>query len=493
MPTLSTTSFATTLALVGVVVLVAALLSGPIERWRFPQVALFLLLGLVLGPYGLRFVDFTLGSGILQSIATLALVLVLFTDAVSVDVADVRRHGRLAFLVLGPGTALTAALIAAAAWALLDLPPAPAAILGAALASTDPVMMRGLLRGGDVPLPARQALALESGLNDIVLLPIVLVAMALLGAEGAGSAGGAAPPIGRMALDLFVLGPGAGVLIGFVGVALLDGVRRRVSVRRDYESLYALGVAFTAYAAAEAVHGSGLLAAFAAGLTIAATDTELCDCFLDFGQAAAEMFLLFTFVALGSSLIWSGVSEVSWRGLAFAGAALAVRPVVLLAALARSTLDRRSRALIVWYGPRGLSALLLVLLPIFAALPGAERLFPPTALVVLLSVVIHGGSLMLIAKRDGKGEEGGPGVRTPDADEARGAVADRERITLEELRRLQAAGERVVLLDVRKERAYRETETQAKGAIRLSPEDNVAARAAELALPRYAWLVAYCA
>lgn len=489
MPTLSDTSFSTTLALVGVVVVVAALLSGPIERWRFPQVALFLLLGLVLGPYGLRLVDFRLDSSILQSIATLALVLVLFTDAVSVDVADVRRHGRLAFLVLGPGTALTAALIAAAAWALLDLAPAPAAIVGAALASTDPVMMRGLLRGGDVPDPARQALAVESGLNDIVLLPIVLVAMALLGA----GAGGGAPPIGRMALDLFVLGPGAGVLIGFVGVALLDGVRRRVPVRRDYESLYALGVAFTAYAAAEAVQGSGLLAAFAAGLTIAATDTELCDCFLDFGQAAAEMFLLFTFVALGSSLIWSGVSEVSWRGLAFAGVALAVRPVVLLAALARSKLDRRSHALIVWYGPRGLSALLLVLLPIFAGLPGAERLFPPTALVVLLSVVIHGGSLMLIGKRDAAAGTRGPGVSPPDVDEARGAVADRERITLEELRRLQAAGEPVVLLDVRKERAYREAETQAKGAIRLSPDDNVAARAAELALPRHAWLVAYCA
>ncbi|MGH7547172.1 MAG: cation:proton antiporter [Gemmatimonadales bacterium] len=496
MPTLSDTSFATTLALVGVVVLVAALLSGPIERWRFPQVALFLLLGLVLGPYALGLVDFRLDSSILQSIATLALVLVLFTDAVSVDVADVRRHRRLAFLVLGPGTALTAALIAAAAWALLDLPPAPAAILGAALASTDPVMMRGLLRGGDVPAPARQALALESGLNDIVLLPVVLVTMALLGAEGAEGAegaGGAAPRLGRMALDLFVLGPGAGVVIGFVGVALLDGVRRRVPVRRDYESLYALGVAFTAYAAAEAVHGSGLLAAFAAGLTIAATDTELCDCFLDFGQAAAEMFLLFTFVALGSSLIWWGVSEVTWRSLAFAGAALAVRPVVLLAALARSKLDRRSRRLIVWYGPRGLSALLLVLLPIFVGLPGAEQLFPPTALVVLLSIVIHGGSLMLIGKREAGGGKRGPGVSTPDADEARGAVADRERISLEELRRLQAAGERVVLLDARKERAYREAETQAKGAIRLSPDANVAARAAELALPRHAWLVAYCA
>ncbi|MGH7568466.1 MAG: cation:proton antiporter [Gemmatimonadales bacterium] len=82
-------------------------------------------------------------SGVLATIATLALVLVLFTDAVSINVAEVRRHRTLALLVLGPGTLLTAALVAVAAWALLDVAPAPAAILGAPLASTDPVIMRG--------------------------------------------------------------------------------------------------------------------------------------------------------------------------------------------------------------------------------------------------------------------------------------------------------------------------------------------------------------
>jgi len=72
-------------------------------------------------------------------------------------------------------------------------------------------------------------------------------------------------------------------------------------VRRDYESLYSLGIAFTAFAAAETVHGSGFLAAFAAGMTIAALDVELCDCFVEYGAVTAEMLLLFTFVLLGSS------------------------------------------------------------------------------------------------------------------------------------------------------------------------------------------------
>src|SRR4029079_5167439 len=99
----------------------------------------------------------------------------------------------------------------------------------------------------------------------------------------------------------------------------LDTVRKKVGVRRDYESLYALGVAFTAYAAAEAVGGSGFLAAFAAGLVIAALGAAPCDCFLDYGEASAEMFLLFTFVAFGAGLIWTGVPLLAdWRMLVFA-------------------------------------------------------------------------------------------------------------------------------------------------------------------------------
>jgi hypothetical protein len=271
-------------------------------------------------------------------------------------------------------------------------------------------------------------------------------------------------------------------------------MRRWTGVRRDYESLYALGLAFTSYAVAEAAHGSGFLAAFAAGLTIAASDAELCDCFLDFGQAAAEMFLLFTFVAFGSSLIWTGLTGITWSGLLFAALALGLRSAVLAVALPRKGLDPRSRRLIVWFGPRGLSTLLLVLLPVFAGLPGGDRLFAPAALVVLLSVVLHGGALML-----GRKPSGGrtlPLVQQPappaPSSESAAPVERRDKMTLLELKALQARGAPVVLLDVRKDRAWNESEEKARGAIRLPPERAVHA-AAELALPRHAWLVAYCA
>src|SRR5512134_1793323 len=128
-------TFASTLALIGLVILVSSLLSGAVERTGVPQVAIFLVLGAMVGPSGLGLVDLSLESESLQVIATLGLVLVLFSDAIGVDMGEVREQRRLALLILGPGTLIPALLIAGAAWLLLDLPPAGAAILGAALAS----------------------------------------------------------------------------------------------------------------------------------------------------------------------------------------------------------------------------------------------------------------------------------------------------------------------------------------------------------------------
>ena len=286
-------------------------------------------------------------------------------------------------------------------------------------------------------------------------------------------------------------------------------------MRRDYESLYALGVAFTAYAAAEAVGGSGFLAAFAAGLVIAVLDVELCDCFLDYGEASAEMFLLLTFVAFGAGLIWTGFSVAGdWRVLLFAALALTIRSVVLVPVLARSGIDGTNCRLIALFGPRGLSALLLVLLPVFAGMPGAERLFTITCLVVLFSVVLHGGGIALYLRRHGGAAVSAPepgSVQTPldampvkAARRARAAPAPApkpedagdapvpERITIAEFRALHRSGAPVIVADVRTERSYRDDPNIGVGAIRLPPDDAVRL-ARERGLDQHATLVLYCA
>jgi NhaP-type Na+/H+ or K+/H+ antiporter len=468
--TISTELFLSTLALSGAVIVVAALLSGTVERTGLPQVAVFLALGAVLGPGALALLDVGIEAPILRVLSTLSLVLVLFTDAVSLNLKEIRRHKLLTFIVVGPGTVVTAVLVSIAAWWLLALPPPLAVILGAALSSTDPVLLRGLVRRPELDPVVRQALRLESGLNDVVLLPIVLIAMALV--TGSGTAGES--QLGPLIVRMFVLSPAAGVGVALAAIGALDLVRRRIGVRRDYESIYSLGVALLAYAAAEALHGSGFLAAFAAGMTIAVLDVELCDCFVEYGETTAEMALLFTFVLFGTSLIWSGLTILTPEIVAFVAMVMVLRPVALLPALTTTSLSWRNRWLVAWFGPRGLSSLILVLLPIFAGVPGSAPLLPVTCLVVLCSVVLHGLSPLVLLRG-----------QTPSA-------PDEPVMTIADIQAMENRGERFVVADARSEASFESSLEMIPDAVRLRPATAVA-DAERLQVPRDVPVAVLCA
>jgi NhaP-type Na+/H+ or K+/H+ antiporter len=501
-------TFVTTSALVGIVVVVASLLSGLLDRSGVPLVAAFLVLGAALGPYGLGLVDVTLESPTLRVLATLALVLVLFTDAVTLETGEIRKRRRLAWRMLVPGTLIPATLTALAARWLLALDWTSAAILGAALASTDPVILRSLLRSPALPSTTRVALRLETGMNDVALVPVIVVALLLAGVQ-AGGGETVRAELGQHLLGLFVLGPGVGAAVGWIGIAMLVQVRSRIGVRRDYESLYALGLALSAFALAEGAGGSGFLAAFTAGLMVALQDVELCDCFLEYGEATAEMLMLLTFVAFGASLLWTGLTAVNLQGFAVAAVAIGGRSLVLYPMLGGMGIPLRDRWLITLLGPRGLSALLLVLLPVFEGLAGAERLFAVTAFTVLLSVVLHGAGIALFLRRvqsraatasppsspPPTGSRDLPVVPAPAAaphasDDS--LLPEPDRISIDEVRSRMERGEPFLPVDVRAERSYRMSDEQAAGAIRLPPEDPV--RAAEsMRLHKHATLVLYCA
>jgi NhaP-type Na+/H+ or K+/H+ antiporter/rhodanese-related sulfurtransferase len=466
------------LALIGAVIAASSLLSGFVEKSNFPQVAVFLLLGAALGPFGLDVMHIGLESPILRVVATLSLALVLFTDALSLNVAEIKRNARLASVVLGPGTILSAAAIGLFAWLVLGLPVTHCAILAAALASTDPVLLRGFIRQRGVPDQARMALRLESGLNDAVLLPVVLIAMAF------------ARPVSeelnlpKMLFQMLVLGPGAGVLTAAVAIGTLVLVRRWASLRRDYESIYSLGICLTAYSVGEMLHGSGFLAAFTAGLTISSMDVELCDCFQEYGETTAEMMLMLAFVIMGGSLIWSGLPLLGVPLAVFVVLALAARPLSLVATLRPIRMDSRSRRLIAWFGPRGLSTLLLVLIPVFEGVPGTERLFEIASVVVLFSVAVHGLSIMFF--------------RTVDETETQrdvvpqAAVPSTMEITISptELAALQDGGEDVRLVDVRSERAFDNSDRILEGSARLAPGRSH--DVGRLGLPKDSIVALYC-
>ncbi len=498
-------SFVTSVALIGIVIVVASLLSGVIERSGFPLVAIFLLIGASIGPWGFGIADVGFHSPALHALAMLGLALLLFSDAVTLDTKQLRPRRRMAWRLLVPGTLVPAAITAASAWFLLGLSGPAAAIIGAALASTDPVLLRSVLRSKALPETPRIALRLETGMNDVVLLPIVILSMLFLPSGSADVTAGVASDdhVGRSLLGLFVLGPALGALVGWVGISALASIRSRTGVRRDYESLYALGLAFTSFAVAEAVGGSGFVAAFVAGLLVAAKDVELCDCFLEYGEATSEMLLLLTFVALGTTLIWIGLGSLDWRVVLFALIALIARPLVLYPMLAGLKLDVRDRRLIAAFGPRGLSSLLLALLPVFAGIPNAEEIFTVTSVVVLMSVIVHGGGTAFFLRKSASRGLAGP-VKAPaplsrstaivDAAPVSQSqtVADPLRISIDEMRALQAKGEPVVITDARSDRTYDGDPITAAAAVRLRPDDPVR-DATEKRLSQRATLVVYCA
>ena len=260
-------------------------------------------------------------------------------------------------------------------------------------------MLRTLIRRSSLPAAVREALRLEGGINDVVLLPIVVLSILAL------TTSGGAAEFGRHAVGLFLLGPGArragrlrrhhpagaGAEAGRRAARLRVALRARVSPSPPTRRPKSVG-------------GSGFLAAFAAGAGHRQLDVELCDCFLEYGEATAEMLLLFTFVAFGASLIWTGVGVADWRTLLFAGdrADRASRWCCCRSWPGKASTCARGD-IIAWIGgPRGLSSLLLILLPVFAGVPGSDRLFAITCLVVLLSVAIHGTAITVFLQ-EGRG------------------------------------------------------------------------------------------
>lgn len=513
--------FLSTLALIGVVIVLSALLSGFVERSGLPQVAVFLALGAAIGPYGLGLINVDLHSPILRVVGTLSLVLVLFTDAVSLNLREVRKHQKLSLLVVGPGTLFSAFIIAFFAFWLLRLPVGASLVLGAGLASTDPVMLRGLLGKTGLDPAVRQALRLEGGMNDAVLLPIVLVGMTIL----RGSHSLEPAQWARLGMSIMILSPAAGIVVALAAIGMLELVRKQIGVRRDYESIYSLGVAFAAFAAGESVHGSGFLAAFAAGLVISALDLELCDCFLEYGETTGEMALMFAFVLFGVSVIWKGLGLLGTGVILFIVAVFAARPLAFLPALWPSGLSWKNRALIAWFGPRGLSSLLLVLLPVFEGLPQSDYLLTTCCLVVLFSVVLHGLTPSLFIKAPApvaaaaEANVAGapaPAVQmnsatpkedllpissngnsmpvqiSPAASSTEGTSAQPDFITLEEVKGLRALPGGVVIVDARSGKSYGASGEVVPQAVRVNPQQ-AARSAAELGLAKDATLAVFCA
>ena len=288
-------SFLTFLALAAFVLALAGLAEGFVSRAPLSFPMIFLGLGVLLGYRGV--ISLSPNSPMLEAVAVVTLSLVLFLDAVRMKFDRSASEWLVPSLVLGPGTILCLLLVATAAHFLLGTGIAASILLGAILSSTDPVVVRDVVRDKRIPGAVREALKVEAGTNDVVVLPVVLVTIAITNAQ-ASTLGGWAALFGK----LLIVGPAIGFAVGASGAWLMTRVDRRFGIRREYQALFGMGLVFASYTGAVAAGGDGFLASFAAGAAIAALDLELCDCFLEYGDATAEMIMLFAFILFGAVL-----------------------------------------------------------------------------------------------------------------------------------------------------------------------------------------------
>jgi NhaP-type Na+/H+ or K+/H+ antiporter len=280
--------------LVAVVLTISALASGIVERAPLSFPIIFLGLGFLIGERGFGLLTLGPEDPTLETIAILTLALVLFLDAVRMEAEEVRGAGLAPMLSLGPGTLIIISVAALGAYLLLGTSLVESLLLGTILASTDPVVLRDVVRNERIPRSVRRALSIEAGTNDIVVLPILLVLIAVANVEAASAVGWA-----TLLAQVLVLGPLVGFVVGAVGAWLMSKADAAFGISREYQALYGIGLVLLAYAGAQSLGGDGFLAAFAAGLAVAVLNFELCDCFLDYGETTTEMTMLLSFILFG--------------------------------------------------------------------------------------------------------------------------------------------------------------------------------------------------
>jgi len=477
-------------ALTAIVLILTALASGIVARVPISYPLIFLVLGVLLGPTGFGIIDLTPHSPMLEVITILTLALVLFIDALKIRFDEVGDDWLIPILSLGPGTILTTAVYTVAAYALFSTTLAESLLLGAILSSTDPVVLRDVLRDERIPRSVRRALGVEAGTNDLIVLPIVLILIAMLESS--------TQSLERWLAflgQLFVLGPLAGIGIGWTGAWLMAKADARFGISRLYQALYGLGLVLAAYVAGESIGGSGFVAAFAAGATISISNVELCDCFVEYGETTAEIAMLLAFTLFGA-LLSTMVTQIELvPALLFALVGIAVaRPLAMTLVLRRAVASRQARLFISWFGPRGLNSLLLALLAIHSGVSGAERLLAIAGVVVFASVILHGSSATPLAAWYGRIVA--EAAQTP-GEERESTAAGLFRSTAGEVPRISASGladllagpSPPVVLDVRARAHYAEDQVRIPGSLRVPPDQVVEWATGQ---PRDRLVVTYC-
>ncbi|MCW6004406.1 cation:proton antiporter [Micromonospora sp. CPCC 205371] len=370
------------------VLLAAVLLSSLAHRTVLSTAVLFLAAGFALGPETSGVLDVTPESPIVATLAELALFAVLFTDGMRVGWPDLRTAWRLPGRALGWGLPLTLIVTALLARYVAGLDWPEALLIGAVLAPTDPVFAAALVGNDKVPARLRHLLNVESGVNDGLALPFVVLFLAIAAHDSL--------HLSELGTEL-VVGLVIGVAVPWLALRLEKS--RFFAASTAYEPLNAVAIGLLVLALGKVTHGNLFLAAFAAGVTVATFGPRQREAFEHFGELVAELLKLAALLVFGALISLEFLGEIPWTGWVFAILAIVVaRPLALWVSFLRSGLSTREQVAAMWFGPKGFASVVYGLLVLEAAIPAADEVFHLVALTIVLSIVAHSSTDIVVAR-----------------------------------------------------------------------------------------------
>lgn len=398
---------------VAVALLGVAAVSQRISGTPVTPAILFVSFGLIVGPKALDGVDLSSTGSIVEVLAEATLALVLFSDAARIDLRQLRSTVGVPIRLLGIGLPLTILLGAVAAAVVLgQLTIAEAVILSVVLAPTDAALGQAVVTEPRVPARIRQGLNVESGLNDGICVPLLFAAVAVADVESDISGGRSA---GTLLVEEIGYGVLGGVAAGLLVAAVIRQAGRRDLIAGRWRQVIPAAGAALAYGTANALHGSGFIAAFTAGVVFRLALGRDPEQLNRLTEEVGDVLNGVTFVLFGAVLLGPALTDLSWRLALYALLSLTlVRVIPVMIAMWGSHARTTTLAFLGWFGPRGLASI------VFAIIVVGESNLPHEHLIVLaiyltvgLSVIAHGLSAAPLADRYARWYEAHPRENLP--------------------------------------------------------------------------------
>ena len=381
------------LAILAAFIFLYSIVDGGLERTPVNGAIVFMAFGLAVGPVGFGFLDMAVGMEVLRSLAELTLGLVLFTDASNANLTALKHNIRMPGRLLLIGLPLTILMGFGVGVLVFDgLGLLEIAILATMLAPTDAALGKAVVTNESVPSKIRESLNVESGLNDGICVPILLMFLVLAASTGSGTEEGSTSSLAlRLVAEQIGIGAGVGMGLTFVGSLLIKHFSRRGWITESWHQLPVITLALACFSLAQILGGSGFIACFAGGLLFGWIAREHKHGLLLAAEGTGDTLALITWVAFGGAVVGQAVGDFTWQVLLYAVLSLTVvRMLPVFLVLAGSGIRTDEKLFMGWFGPRGLASVVFAVMVIEAQLPGGDTITSTVVCTILFSIIAHG-------------------------------------------------------------------------------------------------------